>query len=61
MLGFKRMSVLINMAESILALEDESFYNVTMFYVLEMIYVQTINDGRERKSTSAWIENGANY
>ena len=28
------------MAESILALEDESFYNVTMFYVLEMIYVQ---------------------
>lgn len=34
------MSVLINMAESILALEDESFYNVTMFYVLEMIYVQ---------------------
>lgn len=53
--------MLINMAESILALEDESFYNVTMFYVLEMIYVQTINDGRERKSTSAWIENGANY
>lgn len=34
------MSVLINMAESISALEDESFYNVTMFYVLEMIYVQ---------------------
>ena len=34
------MSVLINMVESILALEDESFYNVTMFYVLEMIYVQ---------------------
>ena len=46
------MSVLINMVESILALEDESFYNVTMFYVLQMIYGQTINSGRERKTSA---------